>query len=68
MVEPVPANEEKRLLKRFFKPDHFFWLLIINQKYDILRTVPGCEGHIDLDAVEEDAKNVTEGILGLGAR
>ena len=34
----------------------------------MLRTVPGYEGAADLNAVKEDAKNVTLGILGLGAR
>ena len=34
----------------------------------MLRTVPGYEGAADLNAVKEDAKNVTVGILGLGAR
>ena len=68
MVQPVPSNKERKFLTKFFKPDHFFWFIITNQKYNVLRAVPGCEGHADLDAVKEDAKNVTVGILGLGAR
>jgi hypothetical protein len=68
MLRPVPSNEETKFFTKFFKPHHFFWLIITNQKYGVLRAVPGCEGYADLDAVKEDAKNVTGGILGLGAR
>ena len=64
MVQPLP-NFKKR---RFFIPDHHKWIIITNRFYDQLRKVPNWETNHDLDAVEDDARNVREGILGLGAR
>ena len=51
-----------------FKPHHFKWFIIKNRHYDFLRTFEGYEKFQDIDQVDNDARNVKNGIIGLGAR
>ena len=52
-----------------FRPNHFKWLIVKNRHYNDLRTeMEGYHGFQDIDQVEADARNVRNGIIGLGAR
>ena len=51
-----------------FRPSHYKWVIIKNRHYDVLRETDGYQGFQDIDQVEQDAINVRNGIMGLGAR
>ena len=51
-----------------FKPNCYKWIIIKNRHYDVLRETEGYYGFQDIDQVEEDAVNIRNGIMGLGAR
>ena len=52
-----------------FRPNHYKWVIIKNRRYDALRRDhEGYGGFQDIDQVEDDARNVRKGIMGLGAR
>ena len=63
MVEPQTA---KKIVN--FRPQHFRWIIIKNRHYHNLRTYEQCGKFADLDAVDDDARNVRNGVFGLGAK
>ena len=64
--------------QQHFRPDHYKWVIVKNRRYNLLRKKPrkdtedldttGYEKIQDIKEVEDDAKNVRKGIIGLGAR
>ena len=51
-----------------FRPHHYKWVIIKNRHYHVLRETDGYHNFQDIDQVEQDAINVRNGIMGLGAR
>ena len=51
-----------------FKPHHYKWIIIKNKHYEFLQTFSGYENFANIDQVDNDARNVKNGIIGLGAR
>ena len=52
-----------------YRPNKYKWLIIKNRHYNDLRSsMEGYHGFQDIDQVENDARNVRNGIIGLGAR
>ena len=51
-----------------FQPDRFIWVIVTNSDYSERRKDQGFEDFIDLPEVNNDAQNVRNGIMGLGAR
>ena len=52
---------------RTFIPQRFYYLVIKNKSYGILREKPNWEGFQDIPNVDDDANNVKQGLRLLGA-
>ena len=62
----VEAQTAQKIVN--FRPQHFRWIIIKNRRYHNLRTYEGCSKFGDLEAVDDDARNVRNGVFGLGAK
>ena len=57
------------MVETHFIPHKYKWVIVKNRRYDALRRdFEGYEGFQDINQVEDDARNVRAGIMGLGAR
>ncbi len=61
-------DDTEFLNQRYFRADHYKWVIICNEKYDVRRKDPGWEGLKDIKEVKDDYQNVRKGIKELGAR
>ena len=50
------ADLENDRMSKFFKPNHFKWVIVVNEKYDKKRKIKGFEGFKDIPEVKNDLK------------